>query len=63
MTVIIYIMVNVGAVLRVVTPGADAQTGLTNLLLGMAALAWSGAYCLFALVYGPILVACSSGEE
>jgi uncharacterized protein involved in response to NO len=56
MTVVIYVLVNLGAVVRVLTPTTDAATGLTNLLLGAAALGWSGAYLLFALVYGPILV-------
>jgi len=56
MTVIIYISVNVGAILRVSAPGAEAPTGLTHLLLGLAAVGWSGAYLLFALIYGRILV-------
>ena len=56
MTIVIYVLVNVGAVLRIVAPASDAPTALTHLLLGLAVLAWSGAYLLFALVYGPILV-------
>jgi uncharacterized protein involved in response to NO len=56
MTVVIYVLVNLGALLRVFAPAADAPTAMTNLVLGMAALGWSGAYLLFALVYGPILV-------
>ena len=56
MTVVMYVLVNLGAVLRVVAPASDAPTALTNLLLGMAAFGWSGAYLLFALIYGPILV-------
>jgi uncharacterized protein involved in response to NO len=56
MTVVIYGLVNLGAVLRVVAPASDAPTALTNLLLGMAAFGWSGAYLLFALIYGPILL-------
>lgn len=59
MTVVIYVLVNVGAILRVLTPAADAPTALTHLLLGLSALAWSGAYLLFVLVYGPILVRAS----
>jgi uncharacterized protein involved in response to NO len=37
-------------------PGTDAPTILTNLLLAVAALAWSGAYLLFVFVYGPLLI-------
>ena len=62
MTVVIYVLVNLGAVLRVVAPASDAPTALTNLLLGMAAFGWSGAYLLFALIYGPILVRPSLDE-
>ncbi len=52
MTVLIYILVNLGAMLRVFGPA----TGLpTNLMLGLAAVGWSGAYVLFAMVYGPFL--------
>ncbi|HEU4500906.1 MAG TPA: NnrS family protein [Nitrospira sp.] len=56
MTVVIYVLVNVGAILRIVSPASDAPTALTHLVLGLSALAWSGAYLLFALVYGSILV-------
>jgi uncharacterized protein involved in response to NO len=62
MTVIIYLLVNLGATLRVFAPAPDAPTALTNLLLGMAAFGWSGAYLLFVLVYGPILVRPSLDE-
>jgi uncharacterized protein involved in response to NO len=62
MTVVIYAMVNLGALLRILTPAVDAPTGVTHLLLGLAALGWSGAYLLFALVYGPILVRPSLDE-
>jgi uncharacterized protein involved in response to NO len=62
MTVVIYGLVNLGAILRVFTPAPDAPTGMTHLLLGMAAVAWSGAYLLFALVYGQILVRPSLDE-
>lgn len=62
MTVVIYGLVNLGAVLRVVAPASDAPTALTNLLLGMAAVGWSGAYLLFALIYGPILLRPSLDE-
>jgi uncharacterized protein involved in response to NO len=62
MTVVIYGLVNLGAVLRVVAPASDVPTALTNLLLGMAAVGWSGAYLLFALIYGPILLRSSLNE-
>ena len=55
-TVVIYALVNIGAMLRVFVPAADAPTGLATLVLGMAAVSWSGAYLLFALIYGSILV-------
>ena len=52
MTVLIYVLVNLGAMLRVFGPA----TGLpTNLMLGLAAVGWSSAYILFAVVYGPLL--------
>ena len=58
-TVCIYGLVILGATLRVFAPG----TGLpTNLVLGSAGAAWSGAYLLFALVYGPYLVRPSLDE-
>jgi uncharacterized protein involved in response to NO len=55
-TAVIYLLVNVGAIARVLAPGADAPTGFTHALLGLAAVGWSGAYLLFALRYGPMLV-------
>lgn len=59
LTVCIYMLVNVGAVLRVFGP----MTGLsTNLVMGAAAGSWSGAYLLFALVYGPFLLRPSLDE-
>lgn len=58
-TVCMYLLVSLGAALRVFGPG----TGLpTNLVLGSAGAAWSGAYLLFALVYGPYLVRPSLDE-
>ncbi len=52
-TVGIYLLVTLGAILRVFGP----STGLsTTLVLGSAAASWSGAYLLFALVYGPFLL-------
>ena len=59
LTVCIYMLVNVGVVLRVFGP----MTGLSpNLVMGMAAGSWSGAYLLFAMVYGPFLLRPSLDE-
>jgi len=53
LTVVIYTLVTLGALLRVAGPA----TGLpANLVLALAAVGWSGAYLLFALVYGPFLL-------
>lgn len=52
MTVMIYLLANLGAILRVF----GTTTGLsTNVALGLAAAAWSSAYLLFAVTYGPYL--------
>ena len=56
MTAVMYLLVNVGAILRILAPATDNPTSLTTVLLGMAAFAWSGAYLLFALGYGPMLL-------
>ena len=61
-TIAIYVLVNAGAMLRVFTPGSDIPTTLTTLVLGLAAVGWSGAYVLFALVYGPFLLRQSVDE-
>jgi uncharacterized protein involved in response to NO len=59
MTVAIYVLVNLGALLRVFGP----STGLpTHIVLGSAAACWSGAYLLFVLVYGPFLLRPSLDE-
>lgn len=59
MTVAIYLLVNLGALLRVFGPA----TGLPiHFALGAAAVAWSGAYLLFAVVYGPYLTSPSLDE-
>ncbi len=52
-TVVIYTLVVAGALLRLLAPLAADRT----LLLALAAAAWGGAYLLFALRYGPLLVA------
>ena len=59
LTVCTYILVNLGAMLRVFGPSIDLST---NLVLGLAAMSWSGAYLLFALVYGPFLLRPSIDE-
>jgi uncharacterized protein involved in response to NO len=51
--VFIYMLVNLGAVLRVFGPITNVST---NLVLGAAAVSWSGAYLLFAVVYGRFLL-------
>jgi len=48
-----------GALVRVFGP----VTGLTNhLVMGLAAVSWSGAYLLFAISYGPLLLRPSLDE-
>ena len=59
LTVCIYILVNVGALLRVFGPSVDLSI---HFVLGFAAVSWSGAYLLFALVYGPFLLRPSLDE-
>lgn len=59
LTVCIYLLVTLGALLRVVGP----TTGLpTNVVFGFAAVGWSGAYLLYAVVYGPFLLRPSLDE-
>lgn len=53
LTVAIYTLVNVGALLRVFGPAVGLPM---HLALGTAAAAWSGAYLLFAATYGPYLI-------
>ena len=59
LSVCIYMLVNVGAVLRVFGPLTNLPT---NLVLGVAAASWRGAYLLFAMVYGPYLLRPSLDE-
>lgn len=49
-TVAIYLLVTVGAILRLLVPG-EPLFGLT-----LAAIAWGGAYLLFAVHYAPMLL-------
>ena len=56
MTVVIYALVNLGAMFRVFVPASEVPTDMTNLFLAAAAIGWSGGYLLFALIYGPILL-------
>ncbi|MDH4194676.1 MAG: NnrS family protein [Nitrospirota bacterium] len=60
MTVITYLLVNLGALLRVFGPATDLPTPL---VLSLSAMAWSGAYLLFALVYGRYLLRPSMNED
>ena len=58
-TICMYSLVTVGALVRVF----GLSTGLPpTLVFGVAAAAWSGAYLLFALVYGPYLLRPSLDE-
>jgi uncharacterized protein involved in response to NO len=58
-TTFIYILVTIGAALRVAAP-----SGLVDYMIGMeiAALAWGGAFLLFIGIYGPILFRPRIGE-
>jgi uncharacterized protein involved in response to NO len=56
LTVVIYLLVNVGAFLRIFAPNSETPTALAHAMLGLSALGWSGAYLLFALHYGRYLV-------
>jgi uncharacterized protein involved in response to NO len=51
-TVVMYMLVNLGALLRVLGTATDLPI---HLVLGLAAACWSGAYLLFAIIYGPFL--------
>ncbi|MGB4069904.1 MAG: NnrS family protein [Nitrospira sp.] len=61
-TVSMYVLINVGAILRIFAPNVDIPTAVTYMLLGLAGLCWSGAYLLFAWVYGPYLIRPSLDE-
>ncbi len=62
LTVTIYLLVNIGALLRIFAPNPEIPTTLTHVMLGLSALSWSGAYLLFAFVYGPFLLRPSLDE-
>jgi len=62
LTVAIYLLVNIGALLRIFAPNLDTPTALTHAMMGLSALGWGGAYLLFALHYGPFLVRPSLDE-
>lgn len=62
LTVAIYLLITIGAFLRIFTPNPDVPTALTYGILGLSAFSWGGAYLLFALVYGPYLVRPSLDE-
>lgn len=59
MTVGIYLLVNLGALLRVFGP---ATTFPDPVVLALAGACWSGAYLLFAFLYGPFLLRPSLDE-
>lgn len=59
LTVCIYLLVNFGALLRVFGPATDFPA---HNVLAVAAIAWSGAYLLFALAYGRFLLRPSLDE-
>ena len=60
LTVLIYVLVNLGVILRVTGPMINIPT---TLMLGLAAVAWSGAYILFTMVYGPMLLGPSLNDD
>lgn len=62
LTITIYLLVNVGALLRIFSPPSETPMALTYTMLGLSALCWSGAYALFALHYGRYLVRPSIDE-
>ena len=59
LTVMIYLLVNVGAVLRVFGPSLD---WLSDHSLVLAGGCWSGAYLLFAMSYGHMLLGPNEDE-
>ena len=55
-TVLIYVLVNLSALLRVASLHTEAPTAVTHLMLGLSAVGWSGGYLLFASTYGRFLL-------
>ena len=62
LTIVIYLLVNLAALLRIFVPSLENPTVLTHVILSLSAFGWSGAYLLFALVYGPYLLRPSLDE-
>ncbi|MBX3326588.1 MAG: NnrS family protein [Nitrospira sp.] len=62
LTVTIYLLINIGALLRIFAPNSATPTTLAHTMLGLSALGWGGAYLLFAFHYGPYLVRPSLDE-
>lgn len=60
LTIMMYLLVNLGAILRVFGPSLDLSS--THSLV-FAAGCWSGAYLLFVIGYGPMLLSPSLEEE
>ena len=60
LTILIYLLVNLGAILRLLGP----STGFSKIsMLSLAAVCWSGAYMVFVMVYGPMLLRPSVEEQ
>jgi uncharacterized protein involved in response to NO len=59
LTITIYLLAFLGALIRVFGPAAGLAS---HLAMGLAAASWSGAYALFALSYGPLLLQPSLDE-
>lgn len=62
LTLTMYLLINVGAILRIFAPNPDVPTTFTHAMLSLSALGWGGAYLLFAFRYGPYLVGPSLDE-
>ena len=62
LTVMMYLLVTIGAMLRIFSPHAETPTALTYTILSLSALCWGGAYVLFALQYARYLVRPSLDE-
>ena len=60
MTILIYLLVTLGSLARVFGPSMNIPD---YALLNLAAACWSGAYLLFAIIYGPTLFRTSLEEQ